>query len=150
MTFFAGKRVLPLHPHHPERVRTEADVRPAAKAETILISIGDVMRPVNWREIVSLAADGNYVRIFMHGKDYFHHRSLGSLLAELGEERFVRIHRSWAVNIAEIASVRPLAKGAAELRLRNGQKLRMSRRFKSAVRRTRALAALMGAPAPPR
>lgn len=103
---------------------------PVAKADTVLISIGGAVRPVSWRQIIWLAADGNYVRIFTREKDYFYHRSLGGLLAELGEDRFMRIHRSWAVNIAEIAGVRPLKRGEAELRLRNGQKLRMSARFR--------------------
>lgn len=110
-----------------------AVARPAAKADTVLISIGDAVRPVSWRQIVWLAADGNYVRIFTREKDYFYHRSLGGLLAELGEDRFIRIHRSWAVNIAEIAGVRPLKRGDAELHLRNGQKLRMSARFRHHV-----------------
>lgn len=110
---------------------------PVTKADTLQIPIGDAVRTVSWRQIVWLAADGNYARIFTHERDYFYHRSLGGLLAELGEDRFVRIHRSWAVNIAEIVGIWPLEKGAAELRLRNGQKLRTSRRFKSDLSRVR-------------
>jgi two-component system LytT family response regulator len=42
----------------------------------------------------------------------------------------VRIHRSTAVNLAEVASLSPLFKGDHEVRLRSGTTLRLSRRFK--------------------
>ncbi|MBX7198734.1 MAG: LytTR family transcriptional regulator [Rhodospirillaceae bacterium] len=112
-------------------------VAPVPKTDTLLISIGDMTRPVNWDQIVWLEADGNYVRIFTRERDYFYHRSLSDLLAGLGEDRFIRIHRSRAVNIAEIAGIRPLEKGKAELRLRNGQRLCTSRRFRGDLSRVR-------------
>lgn len=107
------------------------------KTETLMISIGNMLRPVSWQQIVWLEADGNYVRIFTRERDYFYHRSLGDLLAGLGEDRFIRIHRSRAVNIAEIAGIRPLEKGKVELRLRNGQRLYTSRRFRRDLSRVR-------------
>ena len=57
-------------------------------------------------------------------------RTLADLLEQLGEQRFVRIHRSTAVNLAEVASLSPLFKGDHEVRLRSGATLRLSRRFK--------------------
>jgi hypothetical protein len=105
--------------------------RHRAKTDTLFVPIGDVARPVRWDQIIWLEADGNYVRIFTHETDYFYRCSLGDVLGELGEDRFVRIHKSRAVNLAEIAGIQPLGRGDAELRLRNGQKLRMSRRFRS-------------------
>ena len=52
---------------------------------------------------------------------------------DLGEQRFVRIHKSTAVNLAEVASLSPLFKGDHEVRLRSGTVLRLSRRFKDAL-----------------
>ena len=57
-------------------------------------------------------------------------RTLADLLAQLGERRFVRIHKSAAVNLVEIQSLTPLFKGDHEITLRDGSVLRLSRRFK--------------------
>jgi two-component system LytT family response regulator len=60
-------------------------------------------------------------------------RTLQDLLAQLGEQHFARIHKSTAVNIAEIAALHTLFKGDYELQLRNGERLRLSRRYKDAL-----------------
>ena len=43
---------------------------------------------------------------------------------------FTRIHKSVAVNIAEVKTLSPLFKGDHEVTLRSGAVLRLSRRFK--------------------
>jgi two-component system LytT family response regulator len=60
-------------------------------------------------------------------------RTLQDLLAQLGEHHFARIHKSTAVNIAEVAAMHPLFKGDYELQLRSGERLRLSRRYKDAL-----------------
>jgi two-component system, LytTR family, response regulator len=77
-----------------------------------------------------LEADDNYVHVHTSAKKYLLRRTLGDLLVQLGEQRFVRIHKSCAVNLAEVQSLTPLFKGDYEVLLRNGAKLRLSRRFK--------------------
>jgi two-component system, LytTR family, response regulator len=52
---------------------------------------------------------------------------------QLGDQRFVRIHKSAAVNIAAIQSFTPLFKGDYEVKLTSGRELRMSRRYKDAL-----------------
>ena len=64
---------------------------------------------------------------------YLLRRTLTDLLAQLGEQRFARIHKSAAVNLAEVATLSPLFKGDHEIRLRGGATLRLSRRFKDAL-----------------
>jgi two-component system LytT family response regulator len=56
-------------------------------------------------------------------------RTLADLLAQLGD-RFARIHKSAAVNIAEVKSLSPLFKGDHDVTLRSGAVLRLSRRYK--------------------
>jgi two-component system, LytTR family, response regulator len=45
----------------------------------------------------------------------------------------VRVHKSTAVNLAEVQSLAPLFKGDHEITLRSGAQLRLSRRFKDAL-----------------
>ena len=64
---------------------------------------------------------------------YLLRRTLADLLALLGEQRFIRIHKSTAVNIAEVLALAPIFKGDHEVQLRSGVILRLSRRYKDAL-----------------
>jgi two-component system, LytTR family, response regulator len=77
-----------------------------------------------------LEADDNYVHVHAGKARYLLRRTLSDLLVQLGEERFARIHKSAAVNLAQIDTLSPLFKGDHEIRLRDGTLLRLSRRFK--------------------
>ena len=94
---------------------------------------GEQLELIESGSIHWLEADDNYVHVHTAATRYIVRRTLTDLLAQLGEQRFVRIHKSTAVNIAEVASLSPLFKGDHEVRLRSGAVLRLSRRFKEAL-----------------
>jgi DNA-binding LytR/AlgR family response regulator len=94
------------------------------------VPVGDKVRLIEAKSIDWVEADDNYVRIHTGGQDYAMRSTLRQVLADLGGDSFVRIHKSAAVNVAEIDTLQPLAKGDAELVLRSGVKLRVSRRFR--------------------
>jgi two-component system LytT family response regulator len=100
-------------------------------SDRLLVPTGDELRMIDSAGIHSLEADDNYVKVHTAGHTYLLRRTLRDLLQQLGEQRFVRIHKSVAVNIAEIDALTPLFKGDYELRLRSGKVLRLSRRFTS-------------------
>ena len=107
----------------------------AARAQTgsserLLVPQGEELQLIEASSIHWLAADDNYVHVHTATRRYMLRRTLADLIAQLGEQRFVRIHRSTAVNLAEVASLSPLFKGDHEVRLRSGTTLRLSRRFK--------------------
>jgi hypothetical protein len=54
-----------------------------------------------------LEADDNYVQVHTAGRTYLLRRTLQDLLSHLGEQRFIRIHRSTAVNLGCIGSLTP-------------------------------------------
>ena len=66
-------------------------------------------------------------------RSYLLRRTLQDLLAQLGDGRFARIHKSAAVNLAAIQALAPLFKGDHEVQLRGGKTLRLSRRYKDAL-----------------
>jgi len=106
----------------------------AARAQTrsserLLVPRGEQLELIEASAIHWLEADDNYVHVHTAGAKYLVRRTLADLLEQLGE-RFVRIHKSTAVNLAEVASLAPLFKGDHEVRLRGGAVLRLSRRFK--------------------
>jgi len=103
---------------------------PRPGAARLQVPVGDKVRLIEAASIDWVEADDNYVRIHTGGQDYAMRGTLRQVLSDLGDQSFVRIHRSAAVNIAEIETVQPLAKGDAELVLRSGSRLRVSRRFR--------------------
>jgi two-component system LytT family response regulator len=102
-------------------------------SERLLVPHGEDLRLIDAHAIHWLEADDNYVHVHTAGARYLLRRTLTDLLAQLGEQRFARIHKSAAVNISEIVALSPLFKGDHEVTLRSGATLRLSRRFKDAL-----------------
>jgi len=98
-------------------------------SERLLVPRGEQLELIEAAAILWLEADDNYVHVHTAKAKYLVRRTLADLLEQLGES-FVRIHKSTAVNLAEVASLSPLFKGDHEVRLRNGTVLRLSRRFR--------------------
>ena len=101
-------------------------------SERLLVPRGEQLELIESAAIHWLEADDNYVHVHTATASYLVRRTLADLLEQLGD-RFVRIHKSTAVNLAEVASLSPLFKGDHEVRLRSGAVLRLSRRFKDAL-----------------
>jgi two-component system LytT family response regulator len=71
---------------------------------------------------------------------FLHRERMRVLETQLDPAEFVRIHRSIIVNRPAIAEVRPIAGGDHTVLLRGGQRLRLSRTYRSAfeaIERTR-------------
>jgi hypothetical protein len=85
-------------------------------------------------DIEWLQASGNYVNLRVRGHDY----PLRSTIAGIGERldpaRFARIHRSYIVNLDQVASIEPLETGDARVHLRDGGVLPCSRRQREVLR----------------
>lgn len=102
-------------------------------SDRLLVPEGERLQLIDSACVDWLEADDNYVHVHTASRTYLLRRTLQDLLAQLGEQRFVRIHKSAAVNISAIGSLTPLFKGDYEVALRNGRTLRLSRRYKDAL-----------------
>lgn len=121
------------HAHEPRQLAVNVARKHMGLSDKILVPINDGLRLIDSASIHCLEAADNYVQIHTADKQYLLRRTLQDLLQQLGEQRFVRIHKSVAVNIAEIDSLSPLFKGDYELRLHSGKTLRLSRRYSAAL-----------------
>ena len=83
---------------------------------------------VDWMD----AAD-NYVRLHARGREYLVRETLASLETQLDPARFVRVHRSAIVRIDCVAEIRSESHGDAEVALRDGTRIAVSRTFRSQV-----------------
>lgn len=86
---------------------------------------------VDWLE-----ASGNYVNLHSQQRAFPLRSTLTALVPRLADKGFVRIHRSFAVNLDQIESIENLPSGDAQVKLRSGKLLPLSRRYKDAFKQT--------------
>jgi two-component system, LytTR family, response regulator len=101
----------------PETPRLE--VRSAGKVAYVQIP------DIDWVE----AAD-YYVCLHVGAKSHLLRKSMAELEQELDPRMFCRIHRSTIVNLRKVSALKVDAAGEHQVILDNGQKLRLSRRFR--------------------
>ena len=85
-------------------------------------------------EIDWIAADGDYVRVYVGGKGHLVRHTIGALEKQLDPRRFARIHRSTIVNVERVREVTPRGDRGFELKLRDGTLLRASRAYRPTVK----------------
>ena len=105
-----------------------------AHAQRISVRVGESIRVIAVNDIDWIRADGNYVQIHAGGTRYLHRETLSHLLEVLDPQRFLRIHRGTLVNVERIREIHPLFQGNAEVELRDGTRLALSRRFRAQAR----------------
>ncbi|GMV30346.1 MAG: hypothetical protein AMXMBFR59_24710 [Rhodanobacteraceae bacterium] len=91
-------------------------------------------------DIEWIQASGNYANLRVRGRDYPLRITIAGIETRLDPQRFARVHRSYIVNLDQIAMIEPLETGDARLHLKDGTTLPCSRRYRNGLRE-RALAA---------
>jgi hypothetical protein len=86
------------------------------------------------REIEWLQASGNYVNLRVRGRDYPLRTTMAGIEARLDAQHFVRVHRSYVINLDFLAEIEPLDTGDARLLMRDGVKIPCSRRYRTVLR----------------
>lgn len=81
-----------------------------------------------------LQASGNYVNLHVRGHDYPLRSTIGGIEGKLDPECFVRVHRSYIVNLDHIASIEPLDTGDARVHMKDGSNLACSRTYRGGLR----------------
>ncbi len=89
---------------------------------------------LNAGEIEWLQASGNYVNLHARGRDYPLRTTMAAIEERLDPARFVRVHRSYFVNLDYLAQIEPLETGDARLTLRDGATIPCSRRYRTVLR----------------
>lgn len=89
---------------------------------------------LNAREIEWLQASGNYVNLHVRGRDYPLRATMAGIEGRLDPARFVRVHRSYFINLDYLAEIEPLDTGDARLKLRDGATVPCSRRHRAGLR----------------
>ena len=85
-------------------------------------------------DIEWMQASANYVNLRVHGRDYPLRSTMAALEPRMDPARFVRVHRSYMINLDCLREIEPLESGDARLRMRDGSQVPCSRRYRSALR----------------
>lgn len=87
-------------------------------------------------EVEWLQAWGNYVNLRVRGHDYPLRSTMAAVEARLDPARFVRVHRSYIMNLDYLQQIEPLDSGDARARMRDGGTVPVSRRYRDSLRKT--------------
>ena len=105
-----------------------ASARPAgAKLERVLIRDGSNVHVIPVSKLDYVDAQDDYVCFRSEGKRYLKQQTLGDVETDLDPSQFVRIHRSYILNIDRLARLELYAKDSHAAVLRDGTRLPVSR-----------------------
>ncbi len=104
------------------------------RGQVLFVDVADI----DWIEAV-----GYYACLHVGSDTHIMRRTLSELERDLGDEKFVRIHRSTIVNIDRIHGLELQNRGEYEVVLKSGVRLQLSRRFRRRLQQR--VAAMLGA-----
>jgi two-component system LytT family response regulator len=109
---------------------------PGQWLERLVIREGTHVHVLGTHTVDFIEAQDDYLVIAAAGKRYRKQQTLAQLEAQLDPKRFVRVHRSFVLNVERIARIEPYAKDSWQIFLSDGSHLPMSR---SGYQRLRAV-----------
>ncbi len=101
--------------------------------ERLAIKSGGGIRFLKAGDIDWIEAAGNYVTLHVGRNSHLVRITLTAFLPKLDSQRFVRIHRSVAVNLDRVQEILPWVRGEQVLRLKDGTELTVGRSFRGGL-----------------
>ena len=117
----AGSGDVPSGDYLPPRPRAAERLAVRSQGQVQFVSVADI----DWIEAASY-----YACLHVGSDTHILRRSLSELEQDLGDEKFIRIHRSVVVNLDRIRSLELQASGEYEVVLKSKVRLRLSRRYR--------------------
>jgi two-component system LytT family response regulator len=99
--------------------------------DRLVVKSGGTTRFVRVADIDCIEAAGVYVSLHVAGRKLLYRATLHELLERLDAMRFVRVHRSAAVNIESILQLEAKSHGEFDVVLKNGSRSRVSRTYRA-------------------
>jgi two-component system LytT family response regulator len=116
-----GSGDVPSGDYRPPQPRAAERLVVKSQGQVLFLSIADI----DWIE-----AAGYYVCLHVGSDTHILRRSLSELEQDLGDEKFIRIHRSIVVNLERIRGLQLQTNGEYEVVLQSKVRLRLSRRYR--------------------
>jgi two-component system LytT family response regulator len=129
--------------NHPLQTEPTSAQKSAEYISRFLVSDGGGERVVSVDDVDWIEAAGDYVRLHQGSEYHLVRESMTHLEQVLDPRRFGRIHRSAIVRFDRIEEIVPIHHGDAEVRLKDGTVLRLSRSYREQFRQS------ISTPSPP-
>ena len=116
-----------LHQKAPSAADLAASARlPSQYLERLVIKDGARVHVIPAAQIDYFEAQDDYVAVHAAGKQYLKQQTLSSLESALDPGQFIRIHRSYIVNVERVTRIEPYTKDSRVVILQDGAKLPVS------------------------
>lgn len=120
-----------LKDHQPPQV-TASELAAAARApgqtlDRIVVRDGSKIHIIPIAKLDYVEAQDDYAALHSEKKSYLKQQTIASLERQLDPQRFVRIHRSYIVNLDRIVRIEPYTRDSRVAVLRDGEQLPVSR-----------------------
>ncbi len=112
----------------------DADQPTADGSDRILVKKLGKEYILDLQSIEWLEAAGNYVNLHLAGQVYPLRTTMGEIQQRLKPDSFIRIHRSYMVNLKQLDHIENTGNGGARLSLTQGDILPVSRRYLGTLR----------------
>jgi two-component system, LytTR family, response regulator len=136
-TLARARSRLRTHAFDRERIASllESIDSPSQKLSRIAVRSAGKTYFVALEEVEWIKAAENYVELHVGLTRHLLHVRIHKLECSLDPEMFMRIHRSFIVNVKHIKEIEPVAHGEHALTLRSGVRLKSSRSYDQSIRR---------------
>ena len=94
--------------------------------ERIAVKSGTKIHVVPIAEVICLIADGDYVQVVTEKGKFLKEQTMKHFETHLPENQFIRVHRSYIVNVEAISRIELYEKQSQQLMLKNGDKIKVS------------------------
>jgi hypothetical protein len=94
--------------------------------ERITVRMGQKLHLIPIQEILYIQADGDYVQLITSEGKYLKEQTMKFFEMNLPKKMFVRIHRSYIVNVGHIVRIESYGKQNQQITLKNGHWLKVS------------------------
>lgn len=108
--------------------------------DRMIVKSGGRVVLVSFDELTYVRAAANYVELHLIDRSYAVREKISTMESRLPADRFLRVHRSYLVNLMAVQELYPVGGGDYMIALRNGKQLPVGSTYPSSIRR--ALAAL--------
>lgn len=93
----------------------------------IVIKDGSSIKIIPIQDVLFIEAYDDYVKVHTAEKKYLKKKTLSYYERTLDKQQFIRIHRSYVINLNELTGIEPFEKNSYRAVLRNGERIPISR-----------------------
>jgi two-component system, LytTR family, response regulator len=132
--FFATLDRVRLRLAAPGTTRAAASDDIEAGPDRMIVKCRDRVVVVSFDELAYVRAAANYVQLHLVDRSYDVREKISTMESRLPADRFVRVHRSYLVNLGAVQELYPVGGGDYMIGLRNGKQLPVGPTYPSSIR----------------